>query len=302
MNYYKPIAYIVQPDEHGWILKSVLREKLNISRRLLSRIKLTEKGVTVNGKREFINIRVNTGDLIEIHLEQETSQYIEPQNIPLNIIYEDDFLLILNKQAGIIVHPTHGHKANTLANGVVYHWMQKNENYRFRPIHRLDEETSGVLAIAKNPYVHQQISEQMIHNQVKKEYVAIVSGHLPDLKGTVNAPIDRDSEQPHLRIVTDHGYPAVTYYKVEEEYESASMVRLWLETGRTHQIRVHMKHLGCPLVGDKMYGEGNEGSKMDRQALHAAKLAFYHPNTRKYVEFTASLPKDMKSEIEHLKL
>ncbi|NDI35811.1 RluA family pseudouridine synthase [Chengkuizengella sediminis] len=302
MNYYKPISYIVQPEENGWILKSVLREKLNISRRLLSNIKLTEKGVMVNGKREFINIKVFSGDLIEIHMEQETSQYIEPQDIPLNILYEDEFLLIVNKQAGIVVHPTRGHYANTLANGVVYHWIQKGENYRFRPIHRLDEETSGVLAIAKNPYVHQQISEQMINNQVKKEYTAIVSGHLPDLEGTVNAPIDRDPEQQHLRIVTDEGYSAITHYKVEEEYQSASLVRLWLETGRTHQIRVHMKHLGCPLVGDKMYGEENNGPKMDRQALHAAKLAFYHPNTRKYVEFTASLPEDMKSVIRHLKL
>ncbi|UKS24647.1 RluA family pseudouridine synthase [Paenibacillus sp. HWE-109] len=302
MSYYEPLVYIVPPEEEGFILKTVLQKRLMVSRKLLSRIKLTEQGITVNGVRQYINIKVNAGDRVEIRMEEEESEDILPQDLPLHILHEDDHLLILAKEAGIIVHPTHGHYVNTIANGVVHHWQQAGITCRFRPIHRLDQETSGVLAIAKTPYVHQQISEQMIQHQVKKEYLAFVWGTVADARGTINEPIDRDPEQPHVRIVRPDGYSAVTHYEVVQQFAQAALVRIWLETGRTHQIRVHMRHLGHPLLGDKMYTlpEYDQGSaaeevnhRLDRQALHAHKLGFVHPGTRTWTEYLAPLPTDL---------
>jgi 23S rRNA pseudouridine1911/1915/1917 synthase len=309
MTYYAPLTYQVPPEEEGLVLKTILQKRLGLSRKLLSRLKLTEQGITVNGRRQYINVRVKAGDLVEVRMEQEESEDILPQNLPFELLHEDEHLLIVNKAAGMIVHPTHGHYVNTLANAVVYYWRQRGESRRFRPVHRLDQETSGVLAIAKNPYAHQQISEKMMAHQVKKEYVALLYGNLEQDRGTVNEPIDRDPEQPHVRIVTPGGYPAVTHFEVMERLPGFTLVRLWLETGRTHQIRVHMKHLGHPLVGDKMYrlddafpplpeSPGLPG--MDRQALHASKLGFIHPGTKQWFEITAPLPDDMRRFLKEL--
>jgi 23S rRNA pseudouridine1911/1915/1917 synthase len=309
MTYYAPLTYQVPPEEEGFALKTILQKRLGLSRKLLSRLKLTEQGITVNGRRQYINVRVKAGDLVEVRMEQEESEDILPQNLPFELLHEDEHLLIVNKAAGMIVHPTHGHYVNTLANAVVYYWRQRGESRRFRPVHRLDQETSGVLAIAKNPYAHQQISEQMMAHQVKKEYVALVYGNLEQERGTVNEPIDRDPEQPHVRIVTPGGYPAVTHFEVMERLPGFTLVRLWLETGRTHQIRVHMKHLGHPLVGDKMYRlvdafpslpESPGFPGMDRQALHASKLGFIHPGTKQWFEITAPLPDDMRRFLKEL--
>lgn len=302
MSYYEPLVYVVPQEEDGFILKTVLQKRLMVSRKLLSRIKLTERGITVNGERQYINIKVKAGDRVEIRMEEEQSEDILPQDIPLHILHEDEHLLILAKEAGIIVHPTHGHYMNTIANGVVYHWQQAGITCRFRPVHRLDQETSGVLAIAKTPYVHQQISEQMIQHLVKKEYLAFVWGVVASPAGTINEPIDRDDDQPHVRIVRPDGYAAVTHYEVVKQFSKAALVRIWLETGRTHQIRVHMRHLGHPLLGDKMYtlpqfdeqaAELEASGRLGRQALHAFKLGFVHPGTREWTEFHAPLPSDL---------
>ncbi|MEW9699688.1 RluA family pseudouridine synthase [Paenibacillus sp. SI8] len=302
MSYYEPLVYIVPPEEEGFILKTVLQKRLMVSRKLLSRVKLTEQGITVNGIRQYISVKVKAGDRIEIRMEEEQSDDILPQDLPLHILHEDEHLIIVAKDAGIIVHPTHGHYVNTIANAVVYHWQQAGITCRFRPVHRLDQETSGVLAIAKTPYVHQQISEQMIQHAVKKEYLAFVWGVVSEPTGTINEPIDRDPDQPHVRIVTPGGYSAVTHYEVVEQYAQAALVRIWLETGRTHQIRVHMKHLGHPLIGDKMYTrpsfEESEAAsevsvRLTRQALHAFRLGFVHPGTREWVEYNAPLPADL---------
>ncbi|WP_248931116.1 RluA family pseudouridine synthase [Paenibacillus hamazuiensis] len=300
MNYYEPLTYTVPPEEDGFLLRTILQKRMNVSRKLLSRLKLTEQGITVNGVRQYINVKVKAGDLVELRMQEEQSDDILPQDLPLSILYEDDHLLIVNKAAGMIVHPTHGHYVGTIANAVVYHWQQTGVHCRFRPIHRLDQETSGVLAIAKNPFVHQQVSEQMQAGTVEKEYLALVRGMVEQDSGTVDEPIDRDPEQPHVRIVTPSGYPSVTHFWVERRFAKATLVRLKLETGRTHQIRVHMKHLGHPLIGDKMYGgaaepEGEASElMMERHALHACRLAFTHPATRQRVEFTAGLPEDMQ--------
>ncbi|MCY7476524.1 RluA family pseudouridine synthase [Paenibacillus larvae] len=305
MKYYDPLPYLVPPEDDGMLLKSIIQKRLKVSRKLLSRLKLTEKGIMVNGTRQYISVKVKTGDLVELRMEQETSDDILPQSIPLNILHEDEQLLVLNKEAGMIVHPTHGHYVNTVANAVVFHWQQKGICHRFRPVHRLDQETSGVLAIAKNPYVHQQISEQMMMHALDKQYLALVYGVVKEDRGTLDDPIDRNKDNPHIRTVTPSGYPAVTHYEVLKRMNGATLVRLWLETGRTHQIRVHMQHLGHPLLGDKLYRLeqfeqlGEKTKKLiSRHALHAESLGFVHPGTGQKVTFTASLPKDMAHVIK----
>lgn len=342
MNYYEPLVYIVPSAEDGALLKTVLRDKLGLSRKLLSRLKLTPEGITVNGERRYTSSRVRGGDIVRVRMEEEQSEDILPQPMPLDILYEDDHLLIVHKPAGIIVHPTHGHYTDTLANGVVHYWQSRGERFRFRPVHRLDRETSGVLAIAKHPYAHQRISEQMQAGDVGKTYLAVVRGAVSADRMTIDAPIDRDPESPHVRIVTSAGYRAVTHLETVERFgERASLVRLRLETGRTHQIRVHMQHLGHPLVGDSMYGhflhphaarhsgtdeketgrsgavEAESDSKaesktapvtapddslfLNRHALHAYQLAFVHPVDGSPLAFEAPLPDDLASLLARLR-
>ncbi|AOZ92078.1 RluA family pseudouridine synthase [Paenibacillus crassostreae] len=311
-QYYNPITHVVTIEEDGWILKKLLQKKLNISRKLLSRLKYTEKGIMVNGERVYISVPVRNGDVVEIRMEQESSEDILPQAIPFEIVFEDDHLLVVNKEAGRIVHPTHGHYVDTLANGVVHYWLEQGKAYRFRPVHRLDRETTGVLVIAKNPYVHQHISEQMIAGTVDKNYLALVH-NIPSLsEGLIDGPIDRDPTEPHRRIVTPTGYSSLTRYWLLEKYQQASLVRLKLESGRTHQIRVHMTSIGCPLIGDSFYRHpiynmldieledhcDDEVVILDRsigrQALHAYELTFIHPILHESMTFTAPLPLDME--------
>ncbi|MFL0373171.1 RluA family pseudouridine synthase [Paenibacillus amylolyticus] len=308
-QYYSPIVYTVTEQEDGWLLKTVLQRRLLVSRKLLSKIKLTEQGVMLNGERVYISVKVAAGDVVEVRMEQEESDDILPEPIPFTVLYEDEHLLIVNKDAGIIVHPTHGHYTGTLANGVVHYWKSKGERFRFRPIHRLDQETSGVLAIAKNPYVHQHVSEQMIAGTVDKKYIALVHGSPVPEQGAVDGPIDRDPEEPHRRIVTPDGYAARTLYTTLTRWAegSASAISLKLESGRTHQIRVHMTSIGCPLIGDRMYKtlpvhEIDEqtmavrevrDSWIERQALHACELTFEHPILQERITFQAPFPADM---------
>lgn len=307
--YYEPIIYEVTEQEDGWLLKTVLQRRLGVSRKLLSRIKLTERGVMLNGERVYISVPVKAGDTVSVSLEQEESEDILPQPIPFEIVFEDSALLIVNKAPGMIVHPTHGHYTDTLANGVVHYWREKGEKVRFRPVHRLDQETSGLIAIAKNAYIHQHISEQLIAGTVTKKYVALVHGCPVPAEGAVDGPIDRDPLEPHRRIVTETGYPALTRYAVSECYGSASLAELRLETGRTHQIRVHMTSIGHPLIGDKLYtwndAPGRSGiakpaeadgldQSIGRQALHAGELGFKHPLTGEEMLFRAPLPGDME--------
>lgn len=305
MTYYDPIVYTVSADEVDWRLDTVLRSRLMLSRKLVSRLKMTEQGILVNGARQYTSYKVQLGDRIEIRMKEEESDDILPEPLPLDIIYEDEYLLIVNKEAGRIVHPTQGHYTQTLANAVVYHWQQRGMRFRFRPIHRLDRDTSGVLAIAKNPYIHQQLSEQLQRNEVEKKYLALVHGNVAKEAGTIDAPIDRDPLSPHVRIVTPSGYPSITHYELKRQLSKAALLQVKLETGRTHQIRVHMKHLGHPLLGDDMYGDEALdltalGYIPGRQALHAASLCFQHPMSKQYMMFEAPLPSDMQEWIERL--
>jgi 23S rRNA pseudouridine1911/1915/1917 synthase len=305
LDYYRPLSVKATEREDGMQVRTVLERRLGVSRKLLSKLKLTELGLTVNDKRVFTSDIVRTGDVVTIRMEKESSDDILPEPIPIDVVFEDEDVLVVNKPPGIIVHPTHGHYTGTLANGVVHYWRERGETVRFRPIHRLDEHTSGLVVIAKTPYVHQQLSEQLQADEVDKRYLAFVHNKPTQEAGTVDGPIDRDPERPHLRIVTPDGYPSVTHYETVAVYESgaASCVRLKLETGRTHQIRVHMKSIGCPLIGDDMYGLESGLKQADvmmegRQALHAESIAFTHPITRERMKWTAALPDDMR-RLEH---
>jgi len=316
--YYKPLVVHVDEQDAGMQVRNVLQRKLGVSRKLLSQVKQTEHGLTVNDCRVYTTHLVEPGDVIRVRMAKEISEDILPEPIPIQIVFEDDNLLIVSKPAGMIVHPTHGHYTGTMANGIVHYWKEKGEKVRFRPVHRLDEDTSGLVAIAKTSFVHQQLSEQMQAGTVLKLYRAYVYGKPQPRNGIVNEPIDRNPEEPHIRIVTPDGYPSVTHYETIEAYDAggmgiaeriladgrqrqaASSVRLKLETGRTHQIRVHMQHIGCPLIGDKMYGLA-EGAvpeweeAVGRQALHAETLGLTHPVTRQWMVWHAPLPPELEA-------
>ncbi|MFD2116563.1 RluA family pseudouridine synthase [Paenibacillus yanchengensis] len=299
-QYYKPLEVTVTTEDAGKQVRQILHKKLGISRSLLTQVKQTAFGLTVNEQRSYTTAPVQAGDIIRLRMEKESSEDILPEPMELDILFEDDYLLIINKPAGIIVHPTKGRYTGTLANGVVAYWQQKGEQFRFRPIHRLDEETSGVVAIAKTAYIHQQLSEQLQADEVEKVYRAYIYGQPLEHKATIDAPIDRDPDDPHTRTVIATGYRAVTHYEVIQSNKSgtASIVKLRLETGRTHQIRVHMRYIGCPLIGDKLYRLSDYyqvgwEETVQRQALHAEMLSFIHPMSKQRMSWYAPIPVDL---------
>lgn len=299
------LQHVVPPEQDGWRLRSVLLTGMKLSRKLLVKLRNTEGAITVNGQWMMLNQPVREGDLVEAKLEEDASETILPQPIPIDILHEDEHLLIANKPAGLVVHPTKGHYINTLANGVVHYWLERGESHRFRPIHRLDQDTSGVLAVAKNGYAHQFVSEQFQEGNVQKMYLAIVQGVPAQDEGTVDGPIDRDPERRHIRIVTPSGAPSVTRYEVVERFADAALVRVKPVTGRTHQIRVHMKHIGHPLVGDELYNEAvaaRGAFPISRQALHAETLSFVHPGTKERVEYAAPPPEDFRLLLQYLRI
>lgn len=304
-RYYAPVVHVADAKDAGRMLRDVMRDRLGVSRRLFVRLKQSEEGLTINGERAYPSYRLAEGDVVEFRMEQEKSDDIYPQPMELDIVFEDEHLLVLNKPAGTIVHPTTGHYMNTLANGVVHYWRERGESCRFRPVHRLDEDTSGLVIVAKHPYAHQQLSVQMTEGTVEKKYRAYVYGRPPADEGEVNAPIGRVPEDPHRRAVREDGAPSLTFYKVAEAYPcGATALDIRLGTGRTHQIRVHLGSVGCPLIGDAYYAdpvwEKTElARRLDaviaRQALHASLLAFRHPVTGEPMALEAALPADLRA-------
>ncbi|REK68515.1 MAG: RluA family pseudouridine synthase [Cohnella sp.] len=304
-RYYPPLVHRADEADDGKTLQEILKHRLGVSRRLYVRLKKSEDGLKVNGIRALPGTRIAWGDVIELRMEQESSDDILPQPMELDIVFEDEHLLVLNKPAGIIVHPTTGHYLNTLANGVMHYWRERGERCRFRPVHRLDEHTSGLVIVAKHPYAHQQLSVQMAEGAVEKAYRAFVYGKPPHEEGEVRGAIGRVPEDPHRRAIREDGAPSLTYYSVARAYDcGASELEIRLGTGRTHQIRVHMTSIGCPLIGDDYYTdpawEGSPLSRMladvaKRQALHARLLAFRHPVTGEAMTLEAELPDDLKA-------
>lgn len=254
--------------------------------------------ITVNGKKEKANYRLQTGDLIEIEVPEPELPDIEPEDLHLDIYYEDGDVLVVNKPKGMVVHPSNGHFTGTLVNGLMYHCKDLSGiNGVLRPgiVHRIDKDTSGLLMVAKNDYAHEKLAAQLSEKTVTRKYFALVHGNIPHEAGTVDAPIGRDPADRQRMAVVDNGKDAVTHFRVLERFERFTFIECRLETGRTHQIRVHMKYIGHPLAGDPKYGP-KKTIDFGGQALHAGVLGFRHPRTGETLTFEAPLPDDF----EHL--
>lgn len=269
--------------------------------------KLIESGsVKVNGSQVSKNYKVSADDEILMLQGELKTLDAEPENIPLDIVYEDGDLLVVNKPRGMVVHPAPGNYSGTLVNALLYHCKDSLSgiNGVLRPgiVHRIDKDTSGLLIVAKNDKAHIGLAEQIKEHSFTREYNAVVCGHLKEYEGTVCAPIGRNPKDRKKMCVTENNSKnAVTHYKVINEYEGYSHISLRLETGRTHQIRVHMAYIGHPVAGDFVYGNDKKSAYLNGQCLHAIKIGFVHPITNEYLEFNSELPDYFKEFLNKLK-
>ena len=286
----------VSKEYEGTTIREFLKEDLGLSSRLIRRSAI-EKRILVNKKEVRMRYIVHTGDLVQINLQSDESQNITPEKMDLDIVYEDEDILVINKKPYMVVHPTKTYQSGTLANGVLFYFKETNQNCIVRLVSRLDMNTSGLIIIAKNQFAHMALSKEMEENNLEKRYLAIVHGNLKEKEGTIDAPIYRpDGEEfGTMRIVDERGQRSITHYKVIESFKDADLVECLLETGRTHQIRVHMKHLGHPIYGDTLYGFEGDEELIPRQALHAYGLDFKSPKTKETLSLRAKLPDDMES-------
>ncbi len=249
---------------------------------------------TVNGKQAAKNTKLKKGDIVDITIPDPQEYTAQPENIPLDIVYEDEHLLVVNKPKDMVVHPAAGNYSGTLVNAILYHCGESLSgiNGVMRPgiLHRIDKNTSGLLLVAKNDNSHLFLAEQISEHSLTREYEAVVYGNLKNDSGTVNAPIARHPVKRKQMAIVAGGKEAVTHYTVIERFGNFTHVKLRLETGRTHQIRVHMASLGHPVAGDDVYGPHKVITKLGGQCLHARKIGFIHPETHEYMEFTSELP------------
>lgn len=287
------LKYIVKENKYQSI-NQILKQEFKISARLQHKL-ITSKQIFLNGNQVDSRIAPQINDVITVNLDfNEESENIIPTQMSLNIVYEDEALLILDKPAGIAVHPSILHYTDSLANGVKYYFDNIGLKRKIRPVNRLDLNTSGLIVFAKNEYVQECLIQQMKNNEFKKEYLAIVHGIFEKAQGTINLPIARKENSIIERCISEDGQEAVTHYEVLKASNSLSLVHCTLQTGRTHQIRVHMSAIGHPLVGDTLYGP-NFSDSITRQALHSYKVSFIHPITHKQMNFISSLPDDIKN-------
>lgn len=289
----KLLEYIVIDDKYKNI-NQILKQEFKISARLLNKL-INFKYVNLNGIPTDTRNEVSIGDIITVNLDfEEDSENIVPTEMKLDIVYEDDSLLVINKSAGIAIHPSILHYNDSLSNGVKFYFEQKGLHRKIRPVNRLDFNTSGLVVFAKNQYVQECLIQQMKENIFQKEYIAFVCGILENKIGTINLPISRKPNSIIERCVSDDGQEAITDYEVLQINKTSdfSEVKCTLRTGRTHQIRVHMSAIGHPLLGDTMYGHSS--NLIDRQALHSCRISLVHPITKKPLELTCDLPYDMK--------
>lgn len=292
------LTYIVGMEDSDTKIRDFLKQKINLSTRFI-KASAIGKRLEVNNKKVKLNYVLKTGDKIEIDVNKDESQNIEPEKMDLTVVYEDEDVIVINKPAGIVVHPTKSYPNNTLANGILYYFKEKGENCIVRLVSRLDMDTSGLILVAKNQFSHMSLARDMHLDSFKKGYMAIVHGNLTQESGTIDAPIYRVGGDTINRVVDERGQRSITHYEVIERFNKANLIQLQLETGRTHQIRVHMAHIGHPIFGDYLYG--GEVDMINRQALHAYKLTFPHPRTGEIISLETELPMDMQALIEKLK-
>lgn len=286
------IDYIIDEDSAGLRVEQFLRRK-RYSGQNLSEIKRMPKSILVNGVHYYMRQELSTGDHLQVRIcETQNSEKIPPTKLPLDIIYEDEDLLVLNKPAGMPIHPSLNNYTNSMANALAYYFQSQGKPFIFRCCNRLDRDTSGLTIVSKHLVSGSILSDMTKYREVHREYLAIARGSVTPSKGTIQAPLGRKEGTIIERTVDwEHGEDAVTHYKVVKEANGHSLVSLRLETGRTHQIRIHMKYLGYPLIGDYLYNPDME--YMTRQALHSHHMEFTHPITGEHMSFTAPLPEDM---------
>ncbi|WP_138203988.1 RluA family pseudouridine synthase [Haloimpatiens lingqiaonensis] len=292
------IKYIVKKGQEEVKLKEYLKFTLQLSSRFI-RNSINDRRIKVNGKNARLNNKVAVGDVIEIKINKEEEQNIPPEKMDLHIVYEDEDVIVLNKAPGMVVHPTRSYPTGTLSNGLLYYFKEKGENCIVRLVSRLDMDTSGLILIAKNQFAHMALARDMKEETFQKEYLAIVHGNLKQKSGTIDKPIYRTDDDSIQRVIDVRGQESITHYTVLESYAGGDLVKLKLETGRTHQIRVHLSSLGHPLYGDILYGK-EEKDYIVRQALHAFKLSFPHPRDGHIVQLECGMPEDMKELISKI--
>lgn len=275
---------------------TVLKEHFHMSTNLIKELKKYSSGLELNGEHIRTIDSVHTNDLLRVTLRECASENIIPKDIPLDIVFEDEDILVVNKPPNMPTHPSMGNYENSLANGVMHYYRNKGEERVFRAVNRLDKDTSGLMAIAKNSYIHARLGEEIQSKELNRKYQCIVCGDV-EKDGTVNAPIKRADGSVINRIVSPDGQKAVTHYKLLKRYGEYTLLEMELETGRTHQIRVHMAYIGHPLLGDWLYGTENH-NLVQRQMLHSCYLRFVHPISGVEMEFQSEIYGDMLDFIE----
>ena len=284
------LEYIVKDNKYQNI-NQILKQEFHISARLLHKL-IVSKQVLLNGSIVDTRSLVTNGDIVIIDLDfEEESENIVSTPMKLDIVFEDDGLLILNKPAGIAVHPSILHYENSLSNGIKFYFESIGLKRKIRPVNRLDLNTSGLIIFAKNEYIQECLIQQMNNHIFQKEYIAIVSGYFDQPCGTINLPIARKENSIIERCISSDGQEAITDYSVIKTFPEYSVVKCTLKTGRTHQIRVHMAAIGHPLLGDTLYGVSSPF--INRHALHSYRICFIHPISHEKLEFICKLPKDM---------
>ena len=285
--------YKIEEAYHGQTISSYLKGK-GYPHAVMIHLKKTPEGILLNGQWEYVNTRLSSGDFLEIRLiEESSSQNIQPLYAPFSIVYEDADILVVNKPANMPIHPSINHYEHTLANAVCYYYENQGIPYTFRCANRLDKDTTGLTIIAKHMLSSAILSQDVANRAVHRKYLAIVKGETNNF-GTIDAPIGRKDASAILRVIDyTHGKKAITHYEKIASKKGYTLLSLQLETGRTHQIRVHMASIGHPLIGDYLYHEAS--TELPRQALHSYCLEFYHPITKNLLHFTAPLPSDMQN-------
>lgn len=302
------LTWEVEPEHAGVRLDKHISEELDDVSRSQVQLWLKDGLVKVGDQTAKANHKLAAGDRIVIQLPEPDGGDVLPENIPLEVVYEDADVIVVNKPRGLVVHPAPGHSSGTLVNALLYHCKDLSGiNGVLRPgiVHRIDKDTTGLVMAAKNDKAHNGLADQLKSHTVTRKYTAVVHGQLEHQQGTVDAPIGRDTKDRKMYTVTNkNSKQAVTHFAVVERLPEHTMLELQLETGRTHQIRVHMKYIGHPLVGDPMYGPSKQKVThrwINGQALHAGVLGFDHPRTGERMEFEAPMPEDMKALLELLR-
>lgn len=291
----KKIIINIDKQLDGRKIKYILHNHLNMSATLVKKLKQTPDGILLNGERVYVIKNVSQGDVLELNMRDEASPNIEPVRMSLDILYEDDDIIAVNKPRAMPTHPSQNHHTDTLANGIMYYFA--NEKFTFRVITRLDRDTSGVVLIAKNALSAQKLGDSIKNRSVKKKYVAVVNGTPVPLSGRICAKISRADNSTILRQISSDGKEAITDYEVIKSLHGLSLVSLLPHTGRTHQLRVHMSHIGTPIYGDDMYGAPQVG---ERTRLHCESLCFEHPVTGELITVKAPVPADITELLENI--